>query len=56
MHESKSIFVIEMRMSVDVCFVSVGGPSGMTNSYEVVMLSLSLILQSLDAVSSESVA
>lgn len=43
-HESKSIFVIEMRMSVDVCFVSVGGPSSVTNSYEVIMLSLSLVL------------
>jgi len=43
-HESKSIFVIEMGMGVDVCFVSVGGPSCVTNSYEVIMLSLSLVL------------
>ena len=56
MHESKSVFVIEMGMGIDVSFITMGGPSCVTNSNEVVMLSLALVFQPLDAISTEPVA
>jgi len=38
-----SVLVIEVWMSIGICFVTVSGPSGVANADEVIVLALSLL-------------
>ena len=48
--------MIKMWMSIDIGLVSMGCPPCVSDANVVVVLSLAFVLQSLDAVSAESVA
>jgi hypothetical protein len=49
------LFLIEVRMCISVCFVSVSRPSRVSQTYIVLMARRSLKLHAFDAVTSESV-
>ena len=50
-----SLLVVEVGMGINVCFITVGGPSGVADSNEVIMLWGSLNSHSFYAVSTESI-
>ena len=55
MNESYSSLSIEVRMCIDVCFVTMCGPSRVPNSNTVIVTLCTLYSNSFDAVSTESI-
>jgi hypothetical protein len=56
MDEGNPHFVVEVGMCIGICLVTMGSPSCVSNSNEMVMFSLALVLQSLNAITSETIA
>lgn len=54
-NQSDSVLMVEMRVSVYVSFVTVGGPSRMTNSNAVIVSGSSFYCHAFDAIASKPV-